>query len=129
MSAGDITVALPDGTHARIFDRARAAELLRRAILADADMAYLLQPDHVPGGIDAYSSAALANMVRDNLLGEGTVSFGQPVQGYVVIDTGQTLLSLEGASFEVIARRVGDYVPARYAYQLATAGAGATGTP
>jgi hypothetical protein len=129
VSAGDVTIALPDGTHARIFDRARAGELLRRAILADADMAYRQRPDHVPGGIDAYSSAAFSEMVRNNLLGEGTVSSGQPVQGYVVIDTGQALTSLDGTSFEVIARRVGDYAPARYAYQYATAGAATTGTP
>ena len=35
-------------------------------------------------------------------------------------------MSLDGASFEVIARRLGDDIPARYAYQLATAPYGAT---
>ena len=52
------------------------------------------------------------------------------MQGYIVIDTGQPVMSLQGASFEVIARRVGDYAAARYAYQVVTTGpAEATGTP
>ena len=45
----------------------------------------------------------------------------------MVIDTGQALMSLDGASFEVVARRQGDDAPARYAYQFATAPSGATG--
>jgi hypothetical protein len=120
VAPGDLTVALPDGTHARIFDRARADELLRRTLLAEADMSYLLRPGHVPG--------ALAEMIERNLLAEGTFNPGRPLQGYVVIDTGQAMMSLDGASFEVIARRLGDDAPARYAYQLATAPYGATGT-
>lgn len=124
---GDLTVALPDGTHARIFDTARADQLLRRTHLAEADMSYLLRPNHVPGGVATYSSEALARMVESNLLAEGTVAPGQPLQGYIVIDTGQPMLSLDGTSFEVIARRVGDFAPARYAYQVATAGAATAG--
>ncbi|MBX3026248.1 hypothetical protein KF840_15165 [bacterium] len=127
VTPGDLTVALPDGTHARIFDTARADQLLRRTHLAEADMSYLLRANHVPGGIATYSSDALAQMVGSNLLAEGTVAPGQPLQGYIVIDTGQPMLSLDGASFEVIARRVGDYAPARYAYQVATAGAATAG--
>jgi hypothetical protein len=125
---GDLTVALPDGTHARIFDSARADQLLRRTYLADADLSYLLRPGHVPGGVAAYSSGALAQMVESNLLREGIVTPEQPLQGYIVIDTGEAMSSIEGASFEVIARRVGDYAPARYAYQLATSGSGTAGT-
>lgn len=123
---GDLTIALPDGTHARIFDRARADELLRRTLLAEADMSYLLRPGHLPGGTGTYSSEALAAMVETNLLSDGIFGPGQPLQGYVVIDTGHALMSLDGASFEVIARRQGDDIPARYAYQLATAPYGAT---
>jgi hypothetical protein len=128
VAPGDLTVALPDGTHARIFDRARADELLRRTLLAEADMSYLLRPGHVPGGVGTFSAGALAEMIERNLLAEGTFSPGQPLQGYVVIDTGQAMMSLDGASFEVIARRVGDDAPARYAYQVATAPYGTTGT-
>lgn len=124
---GDLTVALPDGTHARIFDTARSDQLLRRTYLAEADMSYLLRPDHVPGGVTSYSSSSLASMIAGNLLTEGIVAPGQPLQGYIVIDTGQAMLSLEGTTFEVIARRAGDYAPARYAYQVATSGAATTG--
>lgn len=60
---GDLTVKLPDGTHARIFDRARADELLRRTFLAEADMNYLLRPDHLPGGVGEYSPSALVAMI------------------------------------------------------------------
>jgi hypothetical protein len=127
VAPGDLTVALPDGTHARIFDRARANELLHRTLLAEADMAYLLRPGHVPGGVGTFSAGALAEMVERNLLADGVFSPGQPLQGYVVIDTGQAMMSLDGASFEVIARRVGDDAPARYAYQVATAPYGTTG--
>ncbi len=122
----DLTIALPDGTHARIFDHARADKLLRRTLIAEADMNYLLRPDHLPGGVGTYSASALAAMVETNLLSDGTFAPGQPLQGYVVIDTGQALMSLDGASFEVIARRQGDDLLARYAYQLATAPNGAT---
>jgi len=128
VAPGDLTVALPDGTHARIFDRARAGELLRRTLLAEADMSYLLRLGHVPGGVGTYSAGALAEMIERNLLADGIFNPGQPLQGYVVIDTGQAMMSLDGASFEVIARRLGDDAPARYAYQLATAPYGTTGT-
>lgn len=128
-SPGDLTIALPDGTRARIFDPARVNELMQRTVFAEADMSYLLRPGHIPGGVGTFSSAALAEMVERNLLGRGSFGPGRPLQGYMVIDTGQALLSLDGASFEVIARRQGDDAPARYAYQFATAPSGATGTP
>jgi hypothetical protein len=122
----DLTIALPDGTHARIYDRARADQLLRRTLLAEADMSYLMRPGHLPGGVGTYSAEALAAMVETNLLSDGVFGPGQPLQGYVVIDTAHPLMSLDGASFEVIARRQGDDIPTRYAYQLATAPYGAT---
>ena len=87
---------------------APAPRALRRTLLAEADMSYLLRPDHVPGGVGTYSASALAEMVETNLLGDGIFDPGQPLQGYVVVDTGQALMSLDGASFEVIARRLGD---------------------
>jgi hypothetical protein len=128
-SPGDLTVALPDGTRARLFDPARVDEVLQRTLIAEADMSYLMRPGHLPGGIGKFSAAAVAEMIARNLLGPGTFGPGQPLQGYVVIDTGEALLSLDGASFEVIARRQGDDAPARYAYQFAAAPTGATGTP
>ncbi|MFN8640801.1 MAG: hypothetical protein U0802_03755 [Candidatus Binatia bacterium] len=125
---GDLTVALPDGGNARIFDPARVNELLQRTLIAEADMSYLARPGHVPGGIGTFSAGAIASMVERSLLGRGSFGPGQPLQGYVVIDTGQALLSLDGTSFEVVARRQGDDAPARYAYQVAPSATG-TGTP
>jgi hypothetical protein len=125
----DLSIALPDGSQARIFDSARAALLLQRALLADADMSYLLRPDHLPGGLGTFSAGALSSMVQQNLLAPGTFGPGQALQGYVIIDTGQPMMTLDGASFAVVARRIGDDAPARYAYQLATAPQAETGTP
>lgn len=122
----DLSIALPDGTQARIFDRPRATQLLQRALIADADMSYLLRPDHLPGGLGTFAASALSSMLQENLLGPGTFGAGQPLQGYVVIDTGQPMMSLDGASFSVVAHRVGDDLPTRYAFQLAP---GAAGTP
>lgn len=123
----DLTIALPDGTQARIFDRPRATLLLQRGLVADADMSYLLRPDHQPGGFGTFSAKALSDMVQQHLLGPGTFAPGQPLQGYIVIDTGQPMMTLDGAAFAVVAHRIGDDVPARYAYQLATAPAGGSG--
>lgn len=128
-SPGDLTIVLPDGQRARIFDPARVNELMERTMVAEADMSYLLRPNHVPGGVGKFSSAAIAEMIERNLLGRGSFGPGQPLQGYVVIDTGQALLSLDGTSFEVVARRQGDDAPARYAYQFASAPSATEGTP
>lgn len=128
-SPADLTVTLPDGTRARIFDSARGQELLQRTLVAEADMSYLMRPDHVPGGVGRYSSTALAEMIARNLLGPGSFGPDQALQGYVLIDTGQMLLTLEGTSFEVVARRQGDDAPTRFAYQFAAAAPGASGTP
>ena len=125
----DLTIALPDGTQARIFDHPRATLLLQRALVADADMSYLLRPEHQPGGFGTFSAEALSSMVQQHLLGPGTFGPGQPLQGYVVIDTGQPMMTLDGAAFAVVAHRIGDDLPARYAYQLATVPAGTVGTP
>ncbi len=117
-TASDLHIVLPDGSRARIFDHPRALELLRRAIITEADMSYLLRPGHQPGGISEFTRSALADMVAGNLLDAGAFASGRPLQGYVVIDTGVALMSIEGASFEVVARRLGDDAPARYAYRL-----------
>lgn len=117
-TSSDLHVILPGGSRARVFDRARALELLRRTTIAEADMTYLLRPDHQAGGIGEFTRSAVADMVAANLLADGPFAAGRPLQGYVVIDTGTALMSIEGASFEVVARRLGDDAPARYAYQL-----------
>jgi hypothetical protein len=115
----DLTLTLPDGTYGRVFDRARSLELLRRTTLAEADMAYLQQPDHVPGGISQAVVPQLAEAVRSNLLGDGVFGGSQALEGFLVVDTGQPLPTFDGAAIEVVAHRVSDATPARYAYQFA----------
>ncbi len=114
----DLGIVLPDGSPARVFDATRARVLLARTLLGEADLGYLQRAERLPGGISAYSRSALADMVSANLLEEGAFGPGQPLQGYVVIDTGQALPSLDGAAFELVARRLGDDTPTRYARQL-----------
>lgn len=117
----DLSIAPPGGTRARVFDPPRARELLRRTTLAEADMSYLTQDGYVAGGLSSDVRDALDAMVRNDLLDTGTFGPGQALEGYVVIDTEQSLMSLDGAAVEVLARRVGDDVTARYAAQVASA--------
>jgi len=115
----DLTLVLPNGQSGRIFDRARSLELLRRTTLADADLSYLLRNGgHAPGGLNEYARAPLRDMVAGNLLTEGAFTADQPMEGFAVVDTGVTLLSLDGASLEVVAHRLRDAQPARAAYQF-----------
>jgi len=116
----DLRIALPDGSQARVFDRPRAIELLRRTAIADADFNYLLRDDHVPGGIAPYSRQPIADLVGSRLLAEGVFGAGQALQGYAVIDIGSARMSLDGTVVEVTAHRLTDSVPSRSTYQLAT---------
>ncbi|MDX2168806.1 MAG: hypothetical protein SF182_17165 [Deltaproteobacteria bacterium] len=123
----DLTIALPDGTQAVIFDQARAVELLRRTTIANADFSYLQRDGHVPGGIAPYSRQPIAEMVASRLLSEGSFGAGEALQGYVVADVGTARMSLDGTVVEVTARRLPDAAPTRATFVLATAPAvGAT---
>lgn len=115
----ELAVVLPDGSRARIFDRPRAFELLRRTIIAEADFAYLQRPDHPPGGIAPGSRAAIADLVASRLLADGLFDASQPLQGYVIVDVGAARTSLDGATVEVTATRMTDATPVRAAYRLA----------
>jgi hypothetical protein len=117
----DLTLVLPNGQPGRIFDRARSLELLRRTTLADADLSYLLRDGgHAPGGLNEYARAALRDTVAGNLLTEGAFTADQPMEGFAVVDAGVTLLSLDGATLEVVARRLRDAQPARAAYRFSS---------
>ncbi|MGD9762877.1 MAG: hypothetical protein AB7V27_04095 [Candidatus Binatia bacterium] len=118
----DFKVAFPDGTTARVFDQPRALELLRRTMIADADMSYLARGEQ-GGGVSDDVRESYHFMISNKLLSDGSFGPQQPLEGYVVIDTQQPLMSLSGASLEVVARRVGDDAPTRYACQLANGAA------
>jgi hypothetical protein len=128
-NAQDLIIALPDGTHARVFDRARAQELLRRTLIAEADFVYQQRAGYEPGGIAPYSRQAIADMVATRLLTEGSFDAANPLQGYVVVDTGVARSTLDGTTVEVVAHRAADAAPARFAYELATAPHDATTAP
>jgi hypothetical protein len=117
----DLSIVLPDGTRARILDPPRAEELLRRTTIAEADLSYLNQADHVPGGLSDDVRDSFLFMVRGQLLAAGTFGPGQPLEGYLVVDTERPVMTLDGAAVEVVAQRFGDEAPARFATQVAGA--------
>lgn len=116
-----LVLTLPDGGRARVFDRSRALILLQRTSLAEANLSYLQQPDHQPGGVSPYVGPQLTEMVGSQLLGPGDFGAGQVLQGYLIVDTGQPFMSLDGAAIEVVAHRLSDSAPTRDTYQFATA--------
>lgn len=122
----DVALVLPNGQRARVFDRGRAMELVRRTTLADPDLAYLQRPEsYVPGGLDDSTRAGLSEMIVSNLLTEGAFTNESPAQGFVVVDTSVPLTSLQGTTLEVVAYRLSDSQPAHGTYQFAAAPAAA----
>jgi hypothetical protein len=128
LASEDISVVLPTGEVRPAFDRGRALELLRRTSLAEADLSYLRNGAYVPGGVDSSILPQLNALVVSQLLPEGAFTGGYVVQGYVVVDTGVALPSLNGSSLQAVAYRLSDGVPAQGFYQFAAAGGSATPT-
>ena len=117
----DLAVVLPTGEPRRVFDRGRALELLRRTMLAQGDLSYARGDSYLPSGLDDSARPQLTDMVMSNLLTQGPLTRDYTVQGYVVVDTGVALSSLNGASLEVVAHRLSDAEPARGIYPFAVA--------
>ena len=123
----DIVLTLPNGEPGRVFDQARAVEVLHRAILADADLSYLQSGSaHPPGGIDDGTRSGLVDIILGNLLSAQAFAGGQGAQGFVVVDTQVPLTSLAGASLQVVAYRLRDTSPVTAPYQFNAAPAAAT---
>jgi hypothetical protein len=115
----DTALALVGGERARVFDRGRAMELVRRTTLANADLGYVQnRHSYQPGGLDPSTLSALNELIMTNLLAEGAFTSGPEVQGYVVIDTGTPVVSLEGATLDLWAFRLSDSQPAHGRYQF-----------
>lgn len=126
----DVALTLPNGAPARVFDRARAVELLRRTMLADANRSYLQRTgNHPPGGLDAFARARLSDLVTNNLLTNGAVAGDQTIEEFVVVDTGTPLASLDGAALHVVAYRLRDAAPQAATYQFAATAAAASEAP
>jgi hypothetical protein len=126
----DLALSLPNGVPARVFDRPRAVEILRRTMLADGDVSYLQRGgDHPPGGLDTSAQARLSDLVLGSLLTDEAFAGGQDVLGFVVVDTGVPLASLDGAQLQVVAYRLRDAAPVAAAYQFTPPPTAATETP
>lgn len=114
-------LVLPDGTHARVFDRARAMILLDRTELGSWDLSYVREPRRraAPGGFAPVVAGRLKKQVRETLLDQGIVRRGQPLTGFLLVDTGVALTSLDRVALEVVTSRAGDAQPYREVYQFA----------
>ena len=119
VSANDISLTLLSGEPGRVFDDPRAVELLHRTTLGDADLSYLQQYSHTPGGLGEYTHSELTATVLSRLFSDTVLSSSNsPVEGYVIVDTVQPVASLAGASMAITARRVDDGAPLQATYQI-----------
>ena len=111
VSPEDVALTLPNGEPARIFDRARAVEILHRTMLASTS--------HTSGAPDS-AALAPADTLSSNLLEQGVFINGQTLVGYLVVDTGTPLTSLDGSTVRVTAYRLRDSEPVLVTYQFAS---------
>ncbi len=128
----DLKLLLPSGEEGRVFDRPRAAELVRRTTLADVSFSYLQDPQHLPGGLSAFDQAQRSRLVLSSLFDNAMLSRSTPLEGYVVVDTQQPLPSLTDASIGITVHRLSDAAPLRADYifpapQMPTATPGPAG--
>lgn len=98
----NLRLRLGNGEFARIFDPERAAVLVRRTRLGAADLSYLHTngEPHVPGGLPPWGQESLKKQLLERLLAAGIVRPGEPMQGYLVVDTLEPLVALDGAVLE-----------------------------
>jgi hypothetical protein len=98
-----LRLRLGNGQVARIFDPDRAAVLVRRTRLGAPDLSYLHTSGgrHLPGGLPSWGQEALRTQLLEHLLTGGTLRPGEAMQGYLVVDTLEPLVSLDGAVLEV----------------------------
>jgi len=120
-----VRLRLPDGTTGRAFDRPRATEVLERADLGAADLSYMAQRNarRPPGGLYERVKGPLKNQLEQSLLGEVDFSRDQPLEGYLIVDAGRPVASLNGALLEVEATRISDALPVRDQYEFSTGSA------
>jgi hypothetical protein len=115
----EVVITLPRGDRARVFDQARATELLERTILAEADPTYLAPGEPRPaGGIDEYNRPQLTESVRQNLLAASSFNAASALNGYIIVDTGEPPTNLDGTAMEVVVHRVEDTTPVRKEFRF-----------
>jgi hypothetical protein len=116
----NIALLLPNGEQGRVFDRARAIELLHRGTLADVSLAYVKQDGgYPPGGLSDDVRLQLTDTVASRLFADSVFIAGQTLEGFIVVDTGVPFASLNGGSLQVTAYRLRDATPAQAVYPFA----------
>ena len=120
VSPEDFTLQLPNGQQGRVFDRARAVEVLHRTTLADANLAYLTQGGNHPyGGLSEEARAELSARVSGQLFASTMLMSPQLLEGFIVVDTGLPFASLNGGSIQIVAYRLRDATPVTSVYPFA----------
>jgi len=103
-----------------IFDPPRAAVLLEQTELASWDVGSPAQSPHSPNGIDKEFRARLKEKVREALMFPADLDPEQALSGYLVVDAGAPVTSLEDAALEVVTTRVRDLKEFRTISQFAS---------
>ena len=118
-SPSNVRVSLPDGTSAAVFDHARAEVLLERLNLGVGNLAYVTNGSrrYPPGGLGRRSEKRFRAMVIDRLLDAAEFGAAEPLEGFLVVDMGHPLASLDGVVLEVRADRDGQS-PLRDTYRF-----------
>ena len=117
---GEMRLHLPDETSGRVFDRARAVELIRRTSSGVPDLSYVDNPaEYIPGGLHSSIQSRLDEQLLGSLLDVTDLSPGVAVEGFLVVDAGRPLASLEGSMLEMVGTRPGDPVPIHETYRFA----------
>lgn len=122
----NVQLELPNGTTARVFDRARAAAVIERTNLAvwSTDYTRDRRQRYPLGGLRTETKRRLKTEMLGGLLNEADVTRYRPLAGYLVVDTQVPLSSLDGTTMAVVANRVGDAAPVRETYQFAASRTG-----
>lgn len=118
---GEMRFRLPDETSGRVFDRARAVELIRRTDCGVHDLSYVHKPpsEYFPGGLHSSIQSRLDDQMLGSLLDVVDLSPGAAIEGFLVVDAGQPVASLDGALLELVGTRPGDSAPVHETYRFA----------
>ena len=125
----NLVLVLPTGQERRAFDHVRALELVRRTTVANGDLSYLYGAGYAPGGLDEYARPQLTSTIASRLLSEGLVNNVYSTQGYIVVDTVDPLVSLDGATLVGVAQRASDSASVSGAYRFAGTAPTVAGVP
>ncbi len=102
-----LRLQLPDGSTRHALDKARASEIMSRSVLARYNLAYLANdPSAPPGGLSLRQLSYWTDRVHSDLLADVRLEPRETVEGFVVLDTGHRLRSLQDTAVEAFAQDV-----------------------